>query len=302
MKIALLSDLHVDVSRHNLKILPWLAGEVADRRPDVLVLAGDIANQLQVFGEALSAFSALPCQKLLVPGNHDLWLESKRAVRRGEDSWWKYTQALPEICRDNGFACLPGAPLVIDGVGFAGSVGWYDFSLRDRRLDQVYSRAEYRIGQFRDERFPQGTWNDLHSTRWLRHPDSGHWRERAYTLGVEEVFEKILDLLTHDIEHVAGQVGKIVCVLHTNPFRECVPQQDPPDPFAAYAGSTQLGELLLPLALEKEVHVFCGHSHEPFDSEVSGIWVVRNPVGYLADFAGDYARKARELTSSMIIV
>ena len=37
------------------------------------------------------------------------------------------------------------------GVAFVGSVGGYDFSLRKRRLEGVYSDSDYRAGIFPEE-------------------------------------------------------------------------------------------------------------------------------------------------------
>ena len=71
-----------------------------------------------------------------MPGNHDLWVESKRALRRGHDSWHKYRTGIPDVCARRGFRYLVGAPLALGGVGFAGSVGWYDYSLGDPRLEE----------------------------------------------------------------------------------------------------------------------------------------------------------------------
>ena len=97
--------------------------------PDVMVLAGDIANTLKGWEEALRPFRFLRHPKLIVPGNHDVWIESRRALRRSEDSGWKYREALGDIAADNGFHYLVGNPLVIDGIEFAGSIGWYDYTL-----------------------------------------------------------------------------------------------------------------------------------------------------------------------------
>src|SRR5215470_8522478 len=90
MKVAFTSDLHIDITSHNRKLLPYLAEEIERISPDALVLAGDIANTLSDWDVALEAFQHLAFMKFIAPGNHDIWIESKRALERGLDSTWKY--------------------------------------------------------------------------------------------------------------------------------------------------------------------------------------------------------------------
>src|SRR5580700_4969537 len=97
--------------------------------------------------ETLRQFQSLDLLKLVVPGNHDLWTESKSALRRRQDSGWKHDVALRGIADEHGFHYLPGSPsgspLVAGDIGFTGSVGWYDYSLRDLRLDGAIGTREY---------------------------------------------------------------------------------------------------------------------------------------------------------------
>src|SRR5262245_44688652 len=61
---------------------------------------------------------------------------------------WKHDIALRGIAAEHGFHYLPGSPLIIGAVGFAGSLGWYDYSLRDPRLDGAIGRHQYEEGTF----------------------------------------------------------------------------------------------------------------------------------------------------------
>jgi len=71
MKIAATSDLHSDGTPQNYKLLPYLAAQVERLTPDVFVLAGDIANTLRGWENALLPFKPLQLLKLIVPGNQD---------------------------------------------------------------------------------------------------------------------------------------------------------------------------------------------------------------------------------------
>jgi len=74
MNIAFTSDIHSDITETNCALLPFLAAEVERRSPDVLVLGGDIANTLDGWRDALSAFQAVTAPRLIVPGNDDVTL------------------------------------------------------------------------------------------------------------------------------------------------------------------------------------------------------------------------------------
>ena len=291
MRVAFTSDLHGDVTSRNRELLPFLAEEVARLRPDVFVIAGDAANDLRALGTVLSHFDGVAAQKLFVPGNHDLWLESKKALRRREDSWHKYRVAVPEVCSAHGFHALCGSPMEIDGVGFVGSVGWYDFSLADPRLAEVYRAEDYEHGEFATELGPTW-WNDLSRAAWLRNPDAEDWRQRRATLTSREVFARVLALLEEDLAAVRSDVNALVAVLHTAPFAECLERKEPADPFDAYEGSAALGRLLARRAKLRLTWCICGHRHRPLDLLVEGVRVVRCPVGYLDGAVEDLGQVA----------
>jgi len=300
MKIAFTSDLHYDISPWNREFTVHLAAAVEHLSPDVFVIAGDVSPELKCLEDALSLFGGLPCDKMMVAGNHDLWV-SKNAVRKRRDSWYKYTSVIPEICRKHGFSCLATDPVVRDGIGFVGSVGWYDFSLRDPALDSVYSRRDYERGEFSDSRFPTGVWNDMHYAHWLRSPDASDWRDRRIELPTPQVFERVFDLFREKVGEILGRTQELVAVVHTTPFGECVKKGETPDPFNAYGGSERLGEFLAELAEARPVTCLSGHEHTPLDMSVNGVRVLRAPVGYLRGPSRDDAQKAEEILGVLVL-
>lgn len=283
MRIAFCSDLHADVTPQNRALVPLLAEEVARRSPEVLVLAGDCANTLAVLEEVLAAFRVTAPRLLFVPGNHDLWIESNKGLRRGQDSWRKYTEAIPEVCARQGFVSLPGHPFVQDGVGFVGSVGWYDYSLADPRLAGIVCEPEYDRGEFE---YPPGRptiWSDTRNAVWLRDGRAPDWRERQHRLRPPSVFGRIFEQWEKDVAAV-DSAGSLVCVLHTSPFAECLERKPLPDPFDAYEGSARLGEVLAREAGRgRRVTCIAGHRHRVLEMEVRGVRVLRSPVGYLLE-------------------
>jgi Calcineurin-like phosphoesterase len=294
VRVVFTSDLHVDVTPQNGAILPYLVSRVQQLQPDVFILAGDVGNCLYQIDHALTAFDTLSCTRLFVPGNHDLWTESRRAVRNGKDSGFKHDEALPAICRKHDVVYLPGNPAVIDGVGFVGSVGWYDFSFRPRDLDAIYDVADYERGELSDPQYRTGVWNDCREVAWLAHRNAADWRLRSRKVDTLALFEELFGRFVSDLAVVRPSMEKLFTVLHTNPFIECLGDRNPPDPFDAYAGATRLGEKLARVATEVPTICICGHRHDPLDIIVKNVRVLRSPLGYLDGFQGDLEERAAQ--------
>src|SRR5882672_472414 len=99
MRIYAVSDLHTDFAE-NRRRLQRISSTSYSR--DVLVVAGDIADDLRTIGWTLRKFRSQFGQVFYVPGNHELW------VRDGEyDSVEKFRQVL-RLCDDVGIHTLPG--------------------------------------------------------------------------------------------------------------------------------------------------------------------------------------------------
>jgi predicted phosphohydrolase len=290
VRIAFTSDLHIDITPQNRGLLPYLLGRVEELRPHVLVLAGDLGNDLSAWREALQQFQSLSIVKMVVPGNHDVWMESKRALKRTQDSAWKYNHALPASAEEFGFHYLPTKPVVFGEVGFVGSLGWYDYSIRDQRLDGVISLSVYEKGEF-----SAGSWNDVRYAAWLRYPASDNWRQRKLRITDAEVCQSMQDSLNRDLASFRESVDRIVAVVHTCPFESCIERTTLPDPFDAYEGSSGIGEILTRYSGRHKIVTICGHRHRYLDIVENGVRVVRRPVGYLKGFDGDYRQKANEV-------
>lgn len=296
MRIAFTSDLHVDITAQNQMLLPHLVEEFRRLEPDVIVLAGDVANDLAGWEGALKHFGVINVPKLIIPGNHDVWLESKKALKKGKDSAWKYRIALPQCAERCGFHYLPEQPLVVGDIGFAGSLGWYDYTLRDKRLDTTLSKADYEQAEF-----PEGSWNDVRQAAWLRDPQAADWRRRRLRVSDIEVCEKMRNELDRDLQRIASQASKLVVVVHTAPIESALERRSVPDPFDAYEGSIEIGLLLKELASRRDLVVICGHRHRPLDVEEGDIRVVRSPIGYLDGTSTDYPRLARERIAMLVM-
>ncbi len=280
MKIAYTSDIHVDMSEANHGLIDALIDRLVSVKPDVFIIAGDISQSLEKIAETLDRFSKAPGRKMLVPGNHDIWIDSKSRLRQGIDSTVKYENLIPAVCSEFGFEFLPAGPITIGDIGFAGTMGWYDYSFRNRDFDETVSRALYSEGMYE-----RCFWNDKRFVWWLRNPGRKiiHLRDRGLCrLDAEVNRSMTATLKTHLDQLVENKVREIVVVTHMVPFKGLVnyKRELPADFFTAYLGSEGLEKTIRACPLI--THSIFGHSHTTHDVRLNGVRVMASPVGYLS--------------------
>jgi hypothetical protein len=237
----------------------------------VFVLAGDAGNTLDDLRDALQIFETTAIAKLFVPGNHDVWIETGD----GEliDSRTKYERLIPELCREMGFHDLGQEPVIIGDVGFVGSVGWYDYSFADPRMD--LDTDAYWAG-----RYGEGIWWDKKMTYWVPGANARGGTVRTRMRDPEVCAEMDVRLHEH-LSSIEGDVDQIITVIHTMPFLAGLLRSEPPYYLDAFTGSSRLGETLLDHPKVK--HCIGGHKHLSGDWEVRGIKIHRRVLGGIAD-------------------
>ncbi len=274
MRILITADLHYDIPRSRAAT-ERLARDVLDHPADALALVGDTAGaDLATLGECLALFAGFPGLKLLVPGNHCLW-----TTPGGRDSLARYHHDIPAVCAEHGFEVLDHAPKVLGNVGLVGSIGWYDYSLRDESLEVPldFYRAKVSPGAA----IYYGMDDLVAAHRHVlteRHRKLGvRWRDgEKISLPFDDVefTRRLSDRLAGQLAELSPQCEQIVALLHHLPFADLLPKGRP-DRFAfagAYLGSDRLGETLLDCP--KVTHVYCGHSHWPARARVGHIHAV----------------------------
>ncbi|MFB3893535.1 MAG: hypothetical protein ACE15C_16100 [Phycisphaerae bacterium] len=165
-------------------------------------------------------------------------------------------------------------------VGLVGSIGWYDYSFKDERLEvpEAFYRAKVAPGAaayLSEHRHLV----EAHRERLSpRHMEMGsRWMDGVHVdLGMSDhdFVQRLSARLAAQLAELAPKVDRIVAFIHHLPFGEMVPK-DRPDRFAfaaAYMGSGALGEVLL--ACPKVTHVYCGHSHWPDDRKIGHLNVI----------------------------
>ncbi len=275
MRILITSDLHYDVVRSG-EPTREMARDVLRIDGDALVLLGDSAGRdLSVLRQCLRLFAGFGGRKLLVPGNHCLWCNP------GETSIQRYENLLPALAAEEGFHMLDRGPVVLDSrVGLAGSIGWYDYSLREDYLNipEAFYRAKVSPGAAARLEEHEALFDAHRHTLDERSLDIiARWMDGTHAkLGMsdEQFLDRLIARLDQQLLDLSATVERIVVFLHHLPFAELVPR-DRPDRFAfaaAFMGSRRLGELLR--EYPKISDVYCGHSHWPMRVWVGGMNVV----------------------------
>lgn len=300
-KIAYTSDLHVDYSTENRELVVRLAEAVERAQPDVLIIGGDIAASPADFGWALQNFAEINCRKLVVAGNHDIWIESKSDILNGKDSGAKYLEILPKVARDNGFECLHKKPVLINGIGFAGCMGWFDYTFRNTKFDDKTALAQYQAGLWQHPSNGKNfLWNDMQYVWWLKDLSAkiGGLTRNDLCLSDVEIATLMAKALLQQLDQLAGEdVRQIVVVTHFVPNRGLLEYRDsiPHDYFNAYHGSVDFERLI---GVQSRIsHAFFGHLHVGKDITIDGIRYLSRPVGYLG--AG---RTVRDVSTKLAII
>lgn len=289
MKVAFTSDLHVDVTQRNRELLRYLAEELSVIEPDVFVIAGDVSPGLNDLESTLKAFSSLSCEKLFVAGNHDVWsLPLPETNKR--DTKVKYEREIMSAVQRGGFTYLRDRGKMIDGVAFAGAMGWFDYSLRNRELDSVIVQSEYERGRFKNLR-----WNDFVHTDW-----QGLCTESDDSKKVPagHVARWMTDSISAQIESLLpSSPQKVVVCTHFLPTPRLIRFSHDPylDFSCAYLGSEGMENLIG--SFPQISHWIAGHIHIKRSLEWSGVYFCTSPVGYLRTPDLDLTEVARHSIS-----
>lgn len=134
MRVFAISDLHTDFKENRL-IVERLPGDTFNG--DALIVAGDVADRLEVIEYTLALLRSKFRQVCYVPGNHELW------VRDGAyDSIEKLRRVL-ETCRRIG---VETSPVKMDGVWVVPLLSWYDPAFDgddDRDAEELEGWADF---------------------------------------------------------------------------------------------------------------------------------------------------------------
>jgi predicted phosphohydrolase len=266
LRLAFTADLHWGVRPSGDEATRLLVDFLQAEPPDVLVLAGDVGAG-DDFARCLALFDGLACQKALVSGNHDLWVE--QTDPRG-DSLQVYRQHLPNVCREHGFHYLDQGPLSFAEAGLAlvGSINWYDYSWSLEALKQHFPDWEERL---RTKCFSRGRHNDARFIRW--------------PLDDVRFTAEVTSSLENQLRETLNALPKAIVVTHHPAFYGLsFPRAGPATSldgllWEAFSGNRTLEALLVRHA-DRIPFAFCGHTHRERENTLGNI------RGY--NIGGDY--------------
>lgn len=267
MRMFITSDLHLYADAQGDKSIQALAAYVCEHGTpdDVLIVAGDCGEEDHVFTSCLRLFSQFQGKRLAVAGNHDVWTSSTPNM----DSFEKH-QYIQELMFRNGFWALEAAPVVINGIGFAGCMGWYDYTFRD---PIGIKEGSYDTKTFPGDKDPG--WNDVVFTRWNGYSDAQitEWQAMG---------------LLKQLDSLSQRTDRIVVVTHHTPTKKLLVTPrflltNRQRFFNAFLGSSEFEKLFSQYA-EKIALSVSGHIH--IGRDVRGDKNVR-----YVSIGSDYSRK-----------
>jgi len=241
MKIALLSDLHLESRKYSI--------DQAVLECDVIVLAGDIAPGRRGLLWAMDLLPYTKAEIIYVMGNHEFYHHDITQVRQQLKAMCDAYQS-PEVNRVH---LLDDSEVIIKGVRFLGSTLWTDFMLYGLENQQdCMTDAGLYLNDFRLIR--NGQWN-------FSPADS------------IELHRKSVAFLEHKLK-VDTYGGTTVVVSHHAPSFGSVVPRYAKDPISACFASN-LDDLL-----GYSKFWLHGHMHDSLDYTVNGTRIVCNPRGY----------------------
>lgn len=267
MKIFAISDVHVEGKNKETAFnLPrkMLHHMIKTKEQCVLVILGDVSQNLPILHNFLSLFQNIPIPKLFVAGNHDLW------VTEDSNSFVKYMVVLKEAVEDAGFHYLDKEPFILDRIGFIGNIGWYDYSFKNTittvppeiklirkstakyinwsEINDIDYQEKLLMGEMNGSIFSITSWNDRLYVHW------------EYT--DQEFAQKCLLKIKKHFKEITPKVDQIVFASHHVHFEEGVVRKNllEWDFNNAFVGSRTIGNFIL--SQDKVDLLLFAHTHE----------------------------------------
>lgn len=129
MRVFALSDLHADYPEN----LAWAMNvSDSDYRDDVLILAGDVSDKLELLAQVFASLRKKFKDVLFVPGNHELWVQHDET-----DCSLEKFDLISALCDSEG---IRHDVYHCGEVSFVPMYSWYDFSFGepDRHLRRAW--------------------------------------------------------------------------------------------------------------------------------------------------------------------
>eukprot|EP01103_Thecamoeba_quadrilineata_P015297 TRINITY_DN4792_c0_g1_i1.p1 TRINITY_DN4792_c0_g1~~TRINITY_DN4792_c0_g1_i1.p1 ORF type:complete len:284 (+),score=30.51 TRINITY_DN4792_c0_g1_i1:12-863(+) len=248
MRVYLISDIHTD-EHENWEVVKKWVNFLQTSKEDVLILAGDISQDLDVVEETLKFLKAIFVNIFYVPGNNELRLDKNNQTF--SDSVEKFHH-LTSLCQNLG---IHTEPKVINEVLIVPLFGWYS-----PRFDKTWNG---------DQNYRKG-WLDFHRCVWpkeldiVKNPDC----IASYFTDLNEKYIKQYD-----------DVSTIITFSHFLPRTELLPP-------SLFLGKRTLPQVVGFDQIEDQLrrlgsHIHCcGHTHINVDKCIDGVRYVQHALAH----------------------
>lgn len=270
LRVFAISDIHTDCAQ-NMQLMLSLSS--TEYQNDVLIVAGDIADDLSIFQATLQNFVSKFKLVFFVPGNHDLWCKKHNGgdANSSIDKMYKVNK----ICDQLGV--LRG-PHLIEGTENSQAcwivplLSWYHCTF-DTEPDLHYLNLPPVNNMMRD--FYSCVWPtgmDASGERVAQYMDLLNDRATAQTPSGRLTGKQLW-------QHIRDSGVPVISYSHFLPRLELIPEKRflffPH--LAKAVGSRFLGERVA--RLNPDVHIF-GHTHFGWDMVLDGVRYIQAAVGY----------------------
>lgn len=270
MKIGILSDIHVDLEHPQPeKVVDGMAAAIDSEGVDIMIIAGDVANDYRATLRTLNAIEKRSGARVLfVPGNHDIWNEHHPRMTA-----WEIYDAL----RDFPGNLANGATALDAGWVAVGDIGWYDYT---------FGGPQYTVEDFDRMQIGNRLWQDKVKSAWGRPTQEMH---RYFRDKLEEQLRRYSAMRT-------------LLITHAVPIRDFTVQ--PPDEawnyLNAFLGSASYGELALKYGVEVSIS---GHVHYRRERVVGRTRFICNCLNYVSQWVenADPALEIRRALKTMVL-
>lgn len=277
-RVFAVSDLHTDVASG--KNMSWVTSlSPTDFQSDCLIVAGDVAADLQTTEATLRSLRAKFAQVVFVAGNHDLWVQHpgqkktdprRAADESGERGSMARLRALDSLCKrlgvDTGPVEVAGRCLICP------LLAWYG-----RTTDPAALPAGYKTDTLQ-------AWMDFWNCDWDSVARSAGKGTDAMLEQAAEVNRALLDLNADRLAVLAMLQSArpslpVITFSHFVPRADLLPDYERLKFKELIDVSVSDGLELLIREAGAVVHVF-GHTHIPVKKVRDGVTYIQQPLGY----------------------
>ncbi len=259
MIIGATADLHYGISPEvTQRVERFIREELAGRRLDLLVIAGDLAENQGLTGPNIGANhrkllqllrESVSCPIAFCAGNHDVWSRDASV-----DSKRVYDSVLPSVAAETGTVYLDASNLVSEDLAVVGCYGHFDYSLRTEGLEfygmpvlQEHYEAQTPPG------YREPVWMDRLMMSWGM-PD-------------REVCKFVCDSAAQRMKEALEERKSILFVSHTVPREEVNGHRSSSSAVSrflnAFSGTVRLEEIVrLAVSQGAQVLSVSGHTHK----------------------------------------